>query len=583
MKRKRHYRLVVFCFLIMYIVCVAGCSGLKLEENSENLSSPDANDCPYEDFIVVDVFDFSANYQGIQSGWFGEVVRKKFNMELNIIAPNITKGGDTLFDVRAAAGNLGDLIICKGVNGQLEDMVNAGLLYNMEEDLQGKNIMRYKNAIENLNSCVKQGGVYAIPSQVSVNGSNVPSEGVEPVYGPYIRWDLYKELGYPELNTLEDLLPVLKQMQERYPVAENGAKTYGFSFFKDWDDNMMNAVKQPCCMYGYDEYGVVLAKADGTDYQSIIDDDSVYVRMLKFFYEANQLGLIDPKSANQNYDQCFEKFKNGEVFFSPWPWQGKSAFNTISNMEETGRGFMMAPVKDLQIYSYGCYPYGNQDSIIAVGSQCADKERLVDFIDWLYSDEGIMLNGANLSGAAAGPEGLTWEMHDDGPYLTDFGKEALLNGGEIEMPEEYGGGTWKSGTSTLNYKAVVQCEKSEDGYYYYYDLWDSVKELDTSDLLKDWKAKMGADSTMEYLQKNNMLLVAPGMLYTASVETAEQSTIRYQCKRAIQEYSWEMVFAPDREHFEALLDEMQATVKSYGYDIILEFDMRHAKAKGGAD
>lgn len=202
----------------MYVVSVSGCSGADIRGNSAYLTSLDANDCPYEDFIVVDVFDFSANYQGIQSGWFGEVVRRKFNMELNIIAPNIARGGDTLFEVRAAAGNLGDLIICKGVNGQLEDLVNAGLLYDMEADLQDKPIMRYADAIENLNSCVHQGGVYAIPSQVSVNGSNVPSEGIEPVYGPYIRWDLYKELGYPEIDTIEDLLPVLKQMQERHPT-----------------------------------------------------------------------------------------------------------------------------------------------------------------------------------------------------------------------------------------------------------------------------------------------------------------------------------------------------------------------------
>ncbi len=554
-----------FWLLAVFCLNLCACSGVK-------------NDCPYQDFIVVDVFDYSANYQGIQSGWFGEVVRKKFNMELNIISPNITRGGDTLFEVRAAAGNLGDLIICKGVNGQLQDLVNAGLIYNMEDDLQDKDIMRYREAIENLNSCVGQDGIYAIPSQVSANGPNVPSEGNEPVYGPYIRWDLYKELGYPEVNTLEELLPVLKEMQERHPTAENGAKTYGFSFFKDWDDNMMNAVKQPCCMYGYDEYGVVLAKADGSDYQSIIEDDSVYVRMLRFFYEANQMGLIDPKSLNQNYEQCFEKYKEGQIFFSPWPWLGKSAFNTISNVEQ-GKGFMMAPVQDMQIYSYGCYPYGNQDSIIAVGSQCADPERLVDFIDWLYSEEGIMVNGANLSGAAAGLEGLTWEMREDGPYLTEFGREALMNGGNIEVPEEYGGGTWESGVSALNYKAVVQCEKSERGFYYYYELWDSVKALDTSALVEDWREKMGADTTMEYLRKNNMLLVAPGMLYTASVETAEQTTIRYQCKRAIQDYSWEMVFASDSQRFEELLDEMQATVKSYGYDVILEYDMTHAKAK----
>ena len=94
-------------------------------------------------------------------------------------------------------------------------------------------------------------------------------------------------------------------------------KVYGFSMFRDWDDNMMNAVKQPCCMYGYDEYGVVLAKADGSDYQSIIDDASLYIRMLNFYFEANQMGLLDPESMNQNYDRCFEKYRQGQVLFSP--------------------------------------------------------------------------------------------------------------------------------------------------------------------------------------------------------------------------------------------------------------------------
>ena len=450
----------------------------------------------------------------------------------------------------------------------------------MEKDLRGKEIFKYKDAIENLNNKIPQGGIYAIPSQVSANAPDVPSEGNEPFYGPYIRWDLYKELGYPPLDTLEDVLPILKEMQKLCPAAEDGEKVYGFSLFREWDDNMMNAVKQPCCMYGYDEYGVVLAKADGSDYQSIMDDDSLYVRMLNFYFEANQMGLLDPESINQDYDRCFQKYRKGQVLFSPWPWMCQPAYNSGANMEQ-GKGFMMAPVRDMQIYSYGCSPYGNQDSIIAVGSQAKDPARLVDFINWLYTDEGIMAGGATHSGAA-GPEGLTWEMHEDGPHLTDFGKEVLLNNNKAEVPDEYGGGDWESGISALNYKAVAQCEKSAAGYYYYYDLCDSVKELNKSALTTDWCQQMGADTTMEYLQENDMLLVAPGMLYTAEVESMEQVTIRSQCKRVVQEYSWKMIFAADRETFERLLDEMQASVLSYGYNTLLEYDMKHARGARGA-
>ena len=53
---------------------------------------------------------------------------------------------------------------------------------------------------------------------------------------------------------------------------------------------MMNAVKQPCCFYGYDEYGFVLAWADGSDYQNILDDDSLYIRICRLYYEAESDG-----------------------------------------------------------------------------------------------------------------------------------------------------------------------------------------------------------------------------------------------------------------------------------------------------
>ncbi len=48
---------------------------------------------------------------------------------------------------------------------------------------------------------------------------------------------------------------------------------------------MMNAGKQLVTYYGYDESGFVLAKADGSDYQSILDSDSEYIRALKFYFK----------------------------------------------------------------------------------------------------------------------------------------------------------------------------------------------------------------------------------------------------------------------------------------------------------
>ena len=126
---KKRILSLLLCTAVTATTVLAGCN------NEKN-----------DDLITVDVFDTLANYQGIQSGWFAKIVKDKFNMELNIIAPNVAGGGDTLFQTRSAAGNLGDLIISKTENGRFENMVKAGLLADMTDLLKDKAVLNnYKD------------------------------------------------------------------------------------------------------------------------------------------------------------------------------------------------------------------------------------------------------------------------------------------------------------------------------------------------------------------------------------------------------------------------------------------------------
>ncbi len=531
----------------------------------------------YEEPLVIDVFDSLANYQGMQSGWFAKLVKDKFNMELNIIAPNVSGGGDTLYRTRAAAGNLGDLIICSGQNNNLQDLVTAGLVIDMQDYLKDGEIMKYEKAIRNLNDPIDSTAIYAIPSSVSFQNCTQPSESGDPTFGPYLRYDLYAALGYPSIETLDDLLGVLAQMQALQPVSESGNPTYAFSFFKDWDGNMMNSAKQPACFYGYDEYGFVLAKADGSDYQDIMQDDSFYLRNLKMYFDANQLGLVDPASPNQNYNEMFDKYAAGDILYAPWPWLGQSAYNTLSN-RTSGKGFMFVPIEDMQILLNGCNPYGDDTSIIAVGRNAKDPERLADFINWLYSPEGIYANSAQSVTGTAGPEGLTWEMTGDGPALTEVGVEALLRS-DVKLPDSWGGGMWKDGISRINFTTVILTDTAPNGYPYRYTQWDSYRQMDDTTLEKAWKNHMQADSTMDYLLQTGKYLVSPGCSYFSTTESNEISTIRNQCKRIIVDTSWAMVFAKDEETFYELQSTMQETVRSLGYEQVLLHDMDLAHNK----
>lgn len=554
---------------------LAGCG--KDDKKSASSSSKDGK---YEDFITVDVYDEFANYQGLQSGWFAKIVKDKFNMELDIIAPNVAGGGDTLYQTRSAAGDLGDLILVGTSNGKLNDIVSSGLLLDCTDLMDGKDIVEnYGDAIDATNELVSEDGMWAFPNSVSSNAATTPSEALEPTFGPYIRWDYYAKLGYPKMADMDAFLDVMEDMQELARQEEGTDDIYAFSFFKDWDATMMNNAKQPACMYGYDEIGFVLAKADGSDYQDIVDSDSIYNDVLKLFFEANQRGLVDPDSTTQNYDTWSTKYTNGKTLYCPWPWVGQSLYNTAEHKAE-GKGFMFAPVDDMEIFSYGCCPIGNTQKVIAIGSQAEDPQRLADFIDWLYSPEGVEIN--QQANNCAGPEGLTWEMVDGKPVKTEFGEKALPTN-EVEVPEEWGGGNWKDGISALNFEAVSRVDIDPNtGEAYDWTLWDSTIESTTSPLEEDWREHMGANTTMEYLQNNNLLMVAPGSDYTTPEEDSNITTVRGQCKAAVVDSSWKMIFAKDQEEFDKYLSEMQKTVKGLGYEDVLKVDMKNAKDQDAA-
>ena len=537
---------------------------------------------PYEDFITVDVYDSQANFQGIQSGWFAKVVKDKFNMELNIIAPNVAGGGDTLYQTRSANGNLGDLIIINADQSKLKDMVSADLLYDMTDLIKDcDNLSQYSDAITACSDLAGKDGTWAVPSEITQGDPTEPSEASDPTNAPSIRWDVYKEIGYPQMSTLEDLLDVGEQMQKADPTSDSGKQTYMFSWFKDWDGATMQNATGIAALYGYRAVsGFAFGKSDGSDVQSAIDSDSVYVRALKFMYEANKRGLVDPESTTQNFDTLASKYTDGQVLYSLWPWLGSGYYNTADNIA-AGKGFQSAVIDDMQCLGYGGSPLGKMTNAIMIGSKAQDPQRLADFIDWLYSPEGIEMSATQTGGAC----GLTWEMGDDGqPKLTDFGVKAFVDIDDtLQVSDDWGGGTWKDGISALNYKAVGMTAKNqENGMCYNYQTWDDYLERTASPLSEDWAAHFGVDKTttaIDYLDSVGKIITEPGTNYAVPEYSTDIATIKEQCAQVILEKSWQMAFASSDEEFDSLLKDMQDTCKGLGYDQVYEIDKENCQVQ----
>jgi len=588
MKKKRFKKLMCLALSAVTAVTMLGCgstaktTGGTQSGTTTASSSEGAKKYPKE--LTIDVFDSQANFQGTQSGWFAKMVKDKFNMKLNIIAPNVAGGGDTVFQTRSANGNLGDLIITNLDKSRLKDLVKANLILDMTKYIgNSSSLQKNKSAIESVSKLADQKGMWAVPSSISNQPATDPCEATDPTNAPSLRWDVYGKVGYPEIGTMNDLLGVLKKMQDAEPKSDSGKKVYAFSLFKDWDGDIMQNAGSLTGLYGYDPLGFCMMKDDGTDYQKVIDSNGKYVQSLKFLFDANQMGLVDPESTTQNFDSVAAKYTDGAVLYSFWPWLGSGQYNSTERMSN-GKGFETVAIKDMTSISCGSNPQGDVSNGIMIGSRAKDPQRLADFINWLYSPEGIMA-ASTQTGGKCGPEGLTWKMQDGKPVLTDFGVKAFVDiDAKLQVPKEWGGGTWKDGISALNYNAVGVVDTDEKtGMCYNYQRWDDYQSKVKTKLSEDWSAHNdNATSALQYLKSKNLIIVKPGTNYAIPEYSTDISTTKEQCKQTIVQYSWEMVFAKDENEFNSLLKKMQDEVIGLGFDNVYKVDLQNAKDKMAA-
>jgi putative aldouronate transport system substrate-binding protein len=528
---------------------------------------------------TIDVFSMLSNFSGKQSGWFAKVVKDKFNINLNIISSNLEGGGDVKFNAMMASGNLGDLVILD--DGQkYRDAIDTKMLLDWTKDglldKFGKNILKYApKAIEKNKTNFGNGSsVYGIGFDV---GEDKPgaSEAKELNYHPNLRWDLYEKLGRPPIKTMEDYLPVLKKMQELEPKSESGRPTYAFSMWADWDGNMMMLAKAWAGLHGFDETdgfnpgGFSLISADQEKVQGLLDEDGYYLRALKLYYDANQMGLVDPDSLTQKFDDYVNKMKDGQLLLSMFSW-GDDTYNTPERLAQ-GKGLELVPFEEERAYSYGFDPYGG-NRVWAIGSKAKHPDRIMEFLDWLYSPEGNMISNN-------GPQGLAWEMKDGKPALTAFG-EQTLPANDTKIPDEFGGGNWKDGRNQINNTTFKMTATNPDnGDPYDYNLWKSTLAKTPDKMTQSWRAAMNANTPKEYLEKNNKLAIVKPIFTGKAPEiiSSDLEQIRGQVATVIKQFSWKMVFAKNQAEYDKLKKEMIDKAKGLGYDKVLNWNIEQNK------
>lgn len=603
--KKTHTRfLAILLCIAMAMSLLAGCGGTTGSSGSTGGSSStgstgssgstDPADDPIlnnTETIQLTVFSQLANWSGAQSGWGAALLKDKFNVELTIIPD--TNGA---YQTRMESKDLGDIVLW-GTNGDdYAAAVKNGLLFDWEEEDLLNTYAPYirDNFAEGIaaNKALNEDGkVYGIGNDIT----NEKGQHDTFVYDWGIRWDLYEQLGHPEVKNMDDLADVLGKMKELCPTGDDGKPVYAFSIWPDWDgDNVMYVKSFASAYFGTDgdKFGMgQYDAADGKFYPNLAND-SPYLKSLKFFNTLYRNGLIDPDSMTQTYDQMMPKMQNGNCLMSIFGYAGTNLYNSPAHLSDPENpDFVpkfMAPLlpKDATPIVYGLSTGGNS-RIWSIGNNTMYPEKCMQLINWLYTPEGAMT-------IWYGIKGLMWDYDADGNIvLTELGetcrtaKDTDLTGVEWTSPDTGKtytlDGTFNDGMLQMNNTtwAIGAVNPETNGERYHPDTWASLAGDARNDVEADWREFTGALNAQSYMETTNFKVNPTVSDYKTPEREPELQLKWEQCATAIKQYSWQAIYAKDDAEYDAVVSKMQSECDAYGYQDCVAWCEEQAKVLFG--
>ncbi|MBQ6506479.1 MAG: sugar ABC transporter substrate-binding protein [Clostridia bacterium] len=516
-----------------------------------------------QELLTIDVYDDAANYNGIQTGWFAKVIKDRFNIELNIIASQVV--GNTIYATRSEEGNLGDIIVVD--KAKFPEIVEAGLAKDISDKLPAcENIMQFKTQIDVYNKGLtgEEGKYYGIPTEMTDTAPDTLTDDV--IYSsPMLRWDLYKEIGAPKLENLDDLLAALEKIHEIHPTNDDGDPAYPFTLWADWDgnDNMIGIanVVQLTTWYGEKLKGSAMLKPDYT-FSPLYDRANAYYTITKFLNKAYQKGLVDPDSGTQNWDNVSAKLSSGRADVMWYSWE-TGFWNSVDRLN-AGNAFIFIPVADQNYYADADRYYGS-DRMFGIGSGVEGEkyDRIMAFLDWYASPEGATFQHDGI-------EGLNYIV-ENGKFVP-YKDNALMD--NLPVPEEYGGGGYSDGNNAINQWIVSSiCVNPVTGERFAQKYWQSYKDMTMTEMKKEWQAMFDAEDSVDWMKKNGKLLASPSVDFTPAADNNDIIALRSEINAKLCEYTWNLIMSCDTDDaFEAMWDEMVAELDGLGYNDLFEYD-----------
>ncbi|MEH7544201.1 MULTISPECIES: ABC transporter substrate-binding protein [Bacillaceae] len=380
MKRTSRF---IFLSVLIFMLVITGCSK---ETSKEKVTKNKDGQVELTLFSA----DPNSQWDNMESP-VSKVIKEKTGVT---VKPEFdVNGGTQKISLMVASGEYPDLIFPKGSAGTL---VEAGALIDLT-DLINKYAPNLKKIYGDYFSRLKWSNddksIYILPT------SAIDTQYFSPSHGVGLQNSVVKDLGYPQIKTLKDVENAVKAYKEKYPKID-GQDTIGLSLLADDWRIMISTTNPAFWATGASDDGEYYI--DPKTYKATMHykrpDEREYFRWLNHM---NDIGLLDPESFVQKYDQYIAKLSSGRVLaITDDDWEFADAQRALKEQGKADRMFGMYPatltgdMKQANFQSSG-YLAGWG---IGITKDCKDPVAAIKFLDFLASDEGQILQNWGIEG-----------------------------------------------------------------------------------------------------------------------------------------------------------------------------------------
>ncbi|MBP3963847.1 extracellular solute-binding protein [Paenibacillus lignilyticus] len=423
--------------MTILLALLTGCSGTgEPQQQSQDIQTEDNNNAvvPAKQPVTLKVQLNSVGKDFEHTEVYNEIARQTG------VTMNLELYDEQKFKVELAGGDLPDII--QVPNKNIKELIEGNNIIPLDELLKTNGPDLQLPVYEKSFAYIRKfwsdntNKLYMVPVQIGTSDF-----GFEQQVGFNVRWDYYKELGYPKITSIDDMVNMLADMVQRHGTTKDGKKVYGVSMWNDWST------------WGVRSMGLITGNGMfNTNSTQLVNSytDAAHSEIwdtAMFMYKAQQKGILDPDAFTAKYNDIVAKASEGTLIsaVATWPF---TRINAELLKEGPDKGFVTIPLDWGFTNVGGTTVAGWSDRAFAISANCKYPERAMDLINFLVSEQGSRL-------IASGIEGVHWTYVDGKPAMKP----------ETVTLAAAGGDSWKkTGIGMIaNQQGLADYTKLSDG------------------------------------------------------------------------------------------------------------------------